>query len=388
MAGRVVTRIGDRFERLAYRGEERTTAALVLEEAAPINGWPRIRLAVTVEGVTHEAVAHDAFEALTVVRRAIERDGWLLGVQGAREDVWPSGTARDQGRGMRAYRIRRGVAARSEDLVDVFARASALLTTVARQERAARRWLRGPFLRGPIGLERPHDDIELSRVTSGPCPDLAPRRRTGNPFARAPRPDARTQWQIARDLLGDALTPTEWDEAELLSHQYISGLSGRPGLQRLVTAVGSDDDGVRWSDLVDLDVDADGSMSVRRFRRRYVHGTAARIDVLFDTRAEGLPPTEFRESDLRALGGQEQLGALDRFLRDQGLVPEAALYEMFWPDRGRVPTGEDRDQPPNCSFSGPDGQQNWTVEVGATGHLRITRATPTGGRAPRLQAEG
>lgn len=382
-----MTRIGDRFERTAYRGDERTPAAFVVEEAAPLNGWPRIRLAVTVAGVTHEAVEDDAFEALTVVRRTIERDGWLLGVQGAREDVWPSGMARDQGRGMRAYRFRPGVAARTEDLVPVFAHAHNRLTSVALQEEAAAWRMRGLFIRSSRGLERPQDDVEQSRVVSLPCVDLVAPRPSRNPFARRPRPDGPTRWRIARDLLGDALITAEWNEAELLSRRYDSGLSGRPGLQRLVTAVGSDDDGARWSDLVDLDVDAVGSMSVRRFRRRYVHGSAVRIDVLYDTRAEGLPPTDFDQADLRTFGRHRRLDEFFRFIRDQGIVPPVALQEMSWPDHGRVPSGEDPDQPPNCTFSGRDGLSTWTVEVGAIGHLRITRATPTGGRGTRLPAD-
>jgi hypothetical protein len=276
---------------------------------------------------------------------------------------------------------------RPEDLVPVFAHAHDRLTTVALQEKAAARRMHGPFLRPSRGLERPQDDVEQSRTVRPPCAELVVPKPSRNPFARRPRPDGPTRWRIARDLLGDALTPAEWDEAEQLARRFDSGLSGRPGPQRLATAAGSDDDGVRWSDLVDLDVHADGSMSVRRFRRRYVHGRAVRIDVLYDTRAEGMPPTDFDETDLHALGGQKQLDALFRFLRDQGIVPEAALYEMSWPDHGRVPTSTDPDQPPNCSFSGRDGLATWTVEVGAIGHLRITRATPIGGRGARLQAD-
>ncbi|GAB3598384.1 hypothetical protein [Microbacterium tumbae] len=52
-----------------------------------------------------EARADDAFEALCRVRDVLEPLGWRIGVAGAQPDVWPSGMARDQGRGLSAYRM-------------------------------------------------------------------------------------------------------------------------------------------------------------------------------------------------------------------------------------------------------------------------------------------
>lgn len=64
-----------------------------------------------------EARADDAFEALCLVREELEPFGWLIGVAGAQADVWPSGMARDQGGGLRAYRM---TAERVGDVVDAF----------------------------------------------------------------------------------------------------------------------------------------------------------------------------------------------------------------------------------------------------------------------------
>lgn len=66
---------------------------------------------------TAQARAYDAFEALCIVREELEPYGWRIGVAGAQADVWPSGMARDQGGGLRAYRM---TPERVGDLVDTF----------------------------------------------------------------------------------------------------------------------------------------------------------------------------------------------------------------------------------------------------------------------------
>lgn len=54
---------------------------------------------------TAEARADDAFEALCLIREELEPFEWRIGVVGALVNVWPSGMARDQGGGQRAYRF-------------------------------------------------------------------------------------------------------------------------------------------------------------------------------------------------------------------------------------------------------------------------------------------
>ncbi|WP_307861031.1 hypothetical protein [Microbacterium sp. SD291] len=66
---------------------------------------------------TAQARADDAFEALCLIREELEPFGWRIGVAGAQADVWPSGMARDQGGGQRAYRM---TTEQVGDLVDTF----------------------------------------------------------------------------------------------------------------------------------------------------------------------------------------------------------------------------------------------------------------------------
>ena len=72
--------------------------------------WHRNGMVWTVELVSPEfesvsASADDAFEALCRLREEIEPRGWRVGVIGAQPDVWPSGMAREQGGGVKAYRL-------------------------------------------------------------------------------------------------------------------------------------------------------------------------------------------------------------------------------------------------------------------------------------------
>ena len=84
-----------------------------------------------------EAQADDAFEALCIIREELEPFGWRIGVAGAQADVWPSGMARDQGGGLRAYRI---AAERAGELVDTFEPVDPeTVTTVALQRAEADR---------------------------------------------------------------------------------------------------------------------------------------------------------------------------------------------------------------------------------------------------------
>ena len=84
-----------------------------------------------------EAPAHDAFEALCLVRGELEPLGWRIGVAGAQADVWPSGMARDQGGGLRAYRM---TEERVGDLVDTFEPVDpGTVTTVVEQRAEADR---------------------------------------------------------------------------------------------------------------------------------------------------------------------------------------------------------------------------------------------------------
>jgi len=84
-----------------------------------------------------EERAFDAFEALCQVREKLEPEGWRIGVAGAQADVWPSGMARDQGGGLKAYRM---TEEQVGGLVDTFEPVDpATVTTVADQRAEADR---------------------------------------------------------------------------------------------------------------------------------------------------------------------------------------------------------------------------------------------------------
>ena len=83
----------------------------------------------------------DMFEALVQVRRQIEANGWLIAVQGARRDTYPSGMARDMGGGEKVYILRSGEQTRLEDLVDTIASADpSIIATVDQQEEYWESW--------------------------------------------------------------------------------------------------------------------------------------------------------------------------------------------------------------------------------------------------------
>lgn len=221
--------------------------------------------------------------------------------------------------------------------------------------------------------------VEVVELTSAETPPLtALQPRAGHSWwaflLPLTRPDGAERWRIVRSVLGDALTGAEWDELEELSKE--PGVVLRPGAPRdlrLETAIGSDPDGVPWAEMIEVDVSTTGVVRVRRTRRRFLARPRSRTHVLWDTRAAGLPPTDFRPLELFALGSQSQVDDLGRFLRAQGIVPEDALDEMFIPDRGRVPTGRDESAPSGVSFSGRHADEMWRVTVGPSGHLRIGR---------------
>ncbi|OIH95285.1 hypothetical protein [Curtobacterium sp. MCBA15_001] len=228
------------------------------------------------------------------------------------------------------------------------------------------------------------DDV-TSDITSGSSSPMLASASGWRRLLRGPAPSPREQWTTARSLLGDALTPAEWDEAERLSRRPPG--TGRPSSVRLVSGVGSDSDAIRWTDLIDLVLEADGAMRVRRFRRRYTGERRVHVEVLLDTRAEGLPATDLDPADLAAPGRQRQLDALWETVRH--VVTAEALHVMSWPDHGRVPTDHDDDQGPNTVFSASVDDASWSVLVSGVGHVRVTRCTSptrgpgTGNRDPR-----
>lgn len=107
-----------------------------------LRGWldgydgprPLYRIELFLGGDRYTATAMDMFESLVRLRRQLEPDGWMIAVQGARRDTYPSGMARDMGGGMQVYAMRPGRRASADDLVETLADAAVdQLGTVAEQ---------------------------------------------------------------------------------------------------------------------------------------------------------------------------------------------------------------------------------------------------------------
>lgn len=124
------------------RGEREVTAVRGGERARSRLRWRLDGDTVAVEaegpwGVV-SATAGDAFGALAEVRRALEADGWLLAVAGARRDAYPSGMLRERG-GEQVYLLVRGRPA--EQRLDTFSDAPPeSVATVDEQRTAYEEW--------------------------------------------------------------------------------------------------------------------------------------------------------------------------------------------------------------------------------------------------------
>jgi len=88
----------------------------------------------------YTATAPDMFEDLVRLRRQLEPDGLTVAVQGARRDTYPSGMARDMGRGMKVCVLCPGQRTRL-DLVETFDGApSGQIATAGEQRACAGAW--------------------------------------------------------------------------------------------------------------------------------------------------------------------------------------------------------------------------------------------------------
>jgi hypothetical protein len=126
------------IQRTAWRGDSELSA-LIRWEAV---GYDAYRVSVEIDGTEWSATEPDAFSALVEVRRELDARGILLGVEGAREQSYPSGMARDQGGGLSVYRMELGQRARRDDLRETFAPAGRLeVSTVVAQQAFFESWI-------------------------------------------------------------------------------------------------------------------------------------------------------------------------------------------------------------------------------------------------------
>jgi hypothetical protein len=109
------------------------------------DGVERCRLTLQYRDVEITAVAHDYFEAMCRIRRRLEQAGWFPLCYGASRQVYPSGMARDMGRGLKAYKLRLRCRPGMEDLVGIFdAGPDVELATVLEQKEFFDRWWKSP----------------------------------------------------------------------------------------------------------------------------------------------------------------------------------------------------------------------------------------------------
>ncbi|MFF4783793.1 hypothetical protein ACFY3E_21125 [Streptomyces griseorubiginosus] len=124
-----------RFDVLAYHGDRHAPAVLRWE-------GENHDYTVTADGPWGRVTGRgtDSFEALVRVREQIEPAGWLLGVNGARRDTWPSGMCRGMG-GFLVYRLTPHQRLSGADRIQTFHEAPReALATVDEQIRFEQQW--------------------------------------------------------------------------------------------------------------------------------------------------------------------------------------------------------------------------------------------------------
>jgi hypothetical protein len=130
--------VSQELVREAVRGQERAPVRLRVTGEHP---WR-----LEADGPTGhvEGEADDLFFATVAVREQLEREGWLLEVEGARGDTYPSGMALGAG-GREVYVLRPDSKATLDDLVETLAPMSGgQAATVAEQRANFQRWFAGP----------------------------------------------------------------------------------------------------------------------------------------------------------------------------------------------------------------------------------------------------
>jgi hypothetical protein len=96
-------------------------------------------------GKTISSQESDFFESLVSIRRRLQADGLMPYCYGASLNVFPSGMARDMGRGLKAYKMALGKHVNSADLVGIFDEGIDVVPAdVDAQEQFFRDWLGSP----------------------------------------------------------------------------------------------------------------------------------------------------------------------------------------------------------------------------------------------------
>jgi hypothetical protein len=130
----------ERYRVYLIGGNDDETAIFTL-----FDGGEHCRLRCEYRDKAVECTATDFFQALCDVRGLLAKDGLIPFCYGASLDVYPSGMARDMGRGLRAYKIAMGRHAKIDNLVDIFAEGPDVIpASVAAQDEFYHDWLASP----------------------------------------------------------------------------------------------------------------------------------------------------------------------------------------------------------------------------------------------------
>lgn len=84
------------------------------------DGWPVYHVRIPLPEASSEGTGNDVYEAFQNARVDLEKLGFRFLCYGASLQVWPSGMARDQGQGRKAYVLRLDRPMSFDDLVDIF----------------------------------------------------------------------------------------------------------------------------------------------------------------------------------------------------------------------------------------------------------------------------
>ncbi|OWJ59078.1 hypothetical protein [Inquilinus limosus] len=131
----------DRRHQIVLIGGEDGEQAVFAEDSS----HGTCKLTCAYRGKTIEAEASDFFEALCLVRHQLEPEGLIPFCYGASLNVYPSGMARDMGRGLKAYRLTKGKSVNGADIVETFGTGPDVVpASVQAQETFWREWLSAP----------------------------------------------------------------------------------------------------------------------------------------------------------------------------------------------------------------------------------------------------
>jgi len=127
------------------------------------------------DGRSWHATGPDLFETLKALRAEASHSGTLVLCAGARKDVYPSRMSRQMGHARKAYVLRLGQPATQNDLIDIFASASAeQIATVPDQEAFYREWLASLQMRRSETIPHPAEIEEAKRTPNGWVYRIAP----------------------------------------------------------------------------------------------------------------------------------------------------------------------------------------------------------------------